>query len=113
MDQSEATREHAEKALTVAVTDGDDREASVLYAAVQVAKKPMSSPLDVQVEALSTLGWWLPVAEDKRAKATGMMKLAFRMYERQLEGLLKALDKGIVASMHRNNMAERQYHRNV
>lgn len=110
--ESVQTREYAEKALTVAVTDGLTGEAESLYKALQVAKQPMANPLDVQVEALATLGWWLPVAEDKRAKATGIMKLAFRLYERQLEGLLRALDKGIIARMHQNNMAERTYHRN-
>lgn len=111
-ENNPTTRDYAEKALTVAVTEGSEGEAENLYAALQVAKRPMANPLDVQVEALATLGWWLPVAEDKRAKATGIMKLAYRLYERQLEGLVRALDKGIVARMHQNNMAERNYHRN-
>lgn len=108
----ELTRDYAEKALAVALTDGAELEAEELYQAVRTAKAPMTHPLTVLTEALATLGWWLPIAEDKRAKATGVMKLAMRLYERQLEGLVRALDKGIIAKMHQNNMAERSYQRN-
>ena len=110
MPQTPSIREEAEKALIVGVTDGDEEGSASLYEALQASKRPMDHPLPVLTEALATIGWWLPVAEDKRAKASGGMKLAYRLFERQLENLMKSLDKGIMAKMHQNNMAERSYH---
>ena len=70
----------------------------------------MAFPLDVQVEALSTIAFWVEVAAFKRAKAEGTAKILWRAIEGVLERMAHVLDKSIMATMHHNNMAERQYH---
>lgn len=66
--------------------------------------------MEAQVEALGTVGYWVEVAGDRRRQAKLAEKLKWQLMEGVLERAAHTLDKGIVATMHNNNMAERQYH---
>lgn len=103
------SREDAIKALVAALTSADhDRE--VLTDALHTATLPMNSPLHNQVEALSAVGFWMEYAGNERRRATGADKLQWQFIEGHLESQARALDKGIIGTMHHNNMAERGYH---
>jgi hypothetical protein len=104
------SREDAIEALLAALGPMSTDNRISLSTAMHTALRPMASPLDVQVEALSTLGFWVEFTGDQRRRAAGPDKLKYQYIEGHLESQARAIDKGIVATMHHNNMAERQYH---
>ena len=78
--------------------------------ALLTAIHPMNSPLENQVEALSALGFWMEFVGNERRLSTGADKLKWQFIEGHLESQMRAVDKGIVATMHQNKLAEQQYH---
>lgn len=103
------TRQEGIKTLVDEVCDSTE-DATQLAQALTVGGRPMGYPLEAQVEALGTVGYWVEVAGDHRRQAKMAEKLKWQMIEGVLERAAHTLDKSIVATMHNNNMAERQYH---
>jgi hypothetical protein len=87
----------------------DVEDGSQLAAALTVAAKPMGYPLESQVEALGTIGHWAEIAGDNRRIAKSVDKLQWQLIEGLLERAAHTVDKGIIGTMHQNNMAERHY----
>lgn len=59
------------------------------------------------MEAYSLVGYYYAFVKDRKRHLESGAKLAYAYYEDQLEGVLKALDKGIPARMHENNLTGR------
>jgi hypothetical protein len=87
-----------------------DHDKTRLQEALVCAERPMAYQLEAQVESLSTIAFWTEMAAFKRAEAQGTDKILWRAIEGVLERMAHVLDKSIMATMHHNNMAERQYH---
>ena len=60
-----------------------------------------------QIRAYAIVSHYYPHMTDIKRKTRGGDKLAYQFLEEYLEGRLKTLDKGIIASMHVNNVTGR------
>jgi MoaA/NifB/PqqE/SkfB family radical SAM enzyme len=65
--------------------------------------------LTEQLKAYSIIGHYYPHVIDVKRHKRGGDKLAWQFLEEYLEGRLKALDKGMMATMHANNMTGRHF----
>lgn len=98
--------EVAERVANLLTEDPKDRV--LLWDAVNVAY--YDGPLDIQaqLQAYSILGTYYAIVKDKKRQVTGATnKWSWMLIEDAIEGWLKALDRGIIATQHLNNLTGR------
>lgn len=103
-------RDEASAALAKALTEGDTKEAyTQLYTALKTAwfTDGILPELGEQMRSYSLIGYYYAFVKDRKRHLTGGAKLAYSFFEDQMEGLLKALDKGVIARMHESNLTGR------
>ena len=93
-------------ASLLADNDADDEERlrDAIYTAFY------EGPLDIQrqLQAYSILGTYYAIVKDKKRQVTGATnKWSWMLIEDSIEGWLKALDRGIIATQHLNNLTGR------
>jgi len=90
-----------------ALLTDDPADALRLRQAILTAYYDQIEPLQSQLQAYSILGTYYGMTKDKKRPMKGTDKFAWQLVEDVLEGWLKALDRGIIATQHLNNLTGR------
>lgn len=85
----------------------DPNDQARLADAIETALYEGIYPLQGQLQAYSMLGTYYAIVKDKKRQLRGPEKFAYQLVEDALEGWLKTLDRGIIATQHLNNLTGR------